>query len=164
MDRGLKRNSIAVILGTLIFVSVFTLSAPFAKKVSGYVEYLPELFSTEKRSAVIGETAIFVSIADTMHKRIKGLSGKDGLKELEGMFFIFDENGNHGIWMKDMLFAIDIIWLNDLHEIIYIEENVSPDTYPEVFTSNKESRYVLELNAGFVDTYNLRKGDLLRGI
>lgn len=107
----------------------------------------------------INEQSIRVTLADTKEERKRGLSGVPSLRDLEGKLFLFDESGLHGIWMKDMLFPIDIIWINDDLEIVDIANNVSPDTYPEVFGPREPARYVLEVKAFFADSYKLQIGD-----
>jgi len=64
------------------------------------------------------------------------------------MLFVFENPGIHGIWMKDMKFPIDIIWLDKDMSVISKELNVSPDTYPQVFYPSREAYYVLEVKAG----------------
>ena len=89
-----------------------------------------------------------VEIADTPVAQRQGLSGRSHLPVGHGLLFIFDKEGRHGIWMKDMLFPIDIVWLDGNGREVHQEKEVRPDTYPEVFTPPVPARYVLELNAG----------------
>lgn len=100
-------------------------------------------------------------MADTDDSRIKGLSGRDALLEREAMLFTFDTAKKHGIWMKDMKFSIDILWLDQNYQILSIEEDVSPNTYPRVFYPTEKSLYVLEGNAGFAKRNNLKVGNFL---
>lgn len=102
-----------------------------------------------------------IIVADTVDSRIKGLSGRDTLPEGEVMLFIFDTPDKHGIWMKDMKFSIDIVWIDQNDQIVSIEENVAPDTYPKVFYPTEKSTLVLEANAGFVKRNNLKVGNFL---
>lgn len=100
----------------------------------------------EMRMITVEDNSYNVLVSDTAEKRITGLSYRTELPEgVDGMLFIFDEPGPHGIWMKDMNFAIDIIWLDDEFKIVHRLDNISPDTYPETFSSPSPARYVLEL-------------------
>ncbi|MDZ4225999.1 MAG: DUF192 domain-containing protein, partial [Patescibacteria group bacterium] len=84
---------------------------------------------------------------------------RTSLAEGEGMLFVFEEQGAHGIWMKDMQFAIDIVWASRNGTIITIAERVAPDTYPQSFyASSAEARYVLEVPAGFVARAGIKEG------
>ena len=96
-----------------------------------------------------------VDVADTKEEREKGLSGRKYLDRNSGMLFVFPDNGNHGIWMKDMNFPIDIIWISENFHIVDIKRDATPDSYPEVFTSTKLAKYVLELPAGSIDIFSL---------
>lgn len=107
----------------------------------------------------INSNTIVVEIVDTHPARSKGLGGRDYLKEGTGMLFIFPNEDYYGFWMKDMKFPIDIIWMSSDFRITDIKKNVLPETYPEVFGPREVSMYVLEVNAGFVDRYNIKIGD-----
>ncbi len=114
----------------------------------------------------IGEVLLDVEIADTDAKRIKGLSGRESLAENGGLLFEFKGESYYGIWMKNMNFPIDIAWLDKNKKIIHIKNNVSPDTYPEVFYAFKKDKpilnlYVLETNANFLEKSNIKVGDIL---
>lgn len=102
-----------------------------------------------------------IIVADTVDSRIKGLSGRDRLEDNEAMLFTFDTAERHGIWMKDMKFSIDIVWIDQNNQIVSIEEDVAPNTYPKVFYPTEKSALVLEANAGFVKRNNLKVGNFL---
>ncbi len=108
---------------------------------------------------VIGGSAVEVEIAQTLPERQQGLSGKVGLKEDRGMFFIFDQPGLHGFWMKDMNFSIDIIWISDDKKVVYVEENVSPNSYPQVYRPSVPAKYVLEMLSGYAANNNIAVGE-----
>lgn len=120
-------------------------------------------FSFQKNhiNVQIGSTAVNAKVADTKEERTKGLSGTAELKDNEGMLFVFDNPGNWGIWMKDMLINIDIIWLDEEKKVIHIQKNVSPSTYPEVFEPKEAAKYILEVPAGFAEKNNVGIGTLV---
>lgn len=107
----------------------------------------------------VGDIAVSVTIADEPNERKQGLSGTQSLDEFEGKLFIFEKPGKYGFWMKDMLFPVDIFWIDDTFQIVHIEENVSPETYPKVFTPDTEARFVLEVNESFAHFYNIHEGE-----
>ena len=110
---------------------------------------------------LIEKNEILLLLADTPELRMKGLSG---VKKLEGntaMLFIFNYPYKQGIWMKDMLFPLDIIWLDEDYRIVSIEQNVSPNTYPKVFYPKAKSLYVIEGNVGFAEQNGLIVGKVL---
>ena len=114
------------------------------------------------RTIEIGGQTIRVSVADSPETRKLGLSGRPGLDPDEGMLFVFPLDGEHAFWMKDMHFSIDILWLTADGGIVYLEEDISPDTYPTAFASTVPARYVLELPAGFVRENSVTVGDIVR--
>ena len=105
-----------------------------------------------------GSTRIRVSIADSDPERVQGLSNTDPLPEGVGKLFVFDSAGLHGFWMKDMRYAIDIIWLNEDMKVITIKESATPESYPETFYPSNESLFVLEVPAGFSTANSIEVG------
>lgn len=98
-----------------------------------------------------------VVIADTLEKRIQGLSGTSPLVSHMGMLFVFDEIGKHSFWMKDMNYSIDIFWFDEEYFLVHVERDVSPETYPRSFGGEVDSKYVLETKSGVLgDIVNIR--------
>ena len=102
---------------------------------------------------------IKVSIADEPAEHKQGLSGVKSLGEFEGKLFIYSKEGDYRMWMKDMFIPLDIIWINNDMKIVHIEENLTPDTYPDVFGSPVPARFVLEVNAFFAKNASIQIGD-----
>lgn len=109
----------------------------------------------------IGGITLNIEVANTDAERVQGLSGRSGLSENGGMLFVFDNEGYYGFWMKDMNFPIDMAWLDKNKQIINIESNISPATYPQVFNPPAPSLYVLEVSAGFLSKNNIKIGDFV---
>lgn len=106
----------------------------------------------------VGLTAV---IADTAELRALGLGGYTRLKENEGMLFVFEDADIHGFWMKDTLFPIDIIWIDEDKKIVDVWKNATPESYPETRVPRRPAKYVLEVNAGLYEKYRLKVGDVL---
>ena len=113
---------------------------------------------TPTRMISVGGTDVHVAIADTEPEREQGLSGVSGLKEDEGMLFIFEKDGIYSFWMKDMLFSIDMLWISSEGRVVFIAPSVAPDTYPHAFTPDTPARYVLEIPAGFAAEHEIAVG------
>ena len=75
--------------------------------------------------------------------------------------FVFDSPGLHSIWMKDMNYPLDIIWVDTDDKIIYIEEDVQPESFPNFFTPSDPAKYVIEANAGFVARNEIKVGEVV---
>ena len=131
-----------------------------------FAEYHPRLYEwlgiPVTYTVFIDEVPVIVNIADSSAERQQGLSGVTSLGEQEGMLFIFDQSDRYGMWMKDMVIPLDIIWIDVEQKIIHIEENVQPDTYPKTFSSPMPARFVLEVPAFFVDSFKIRLGQRLQ--
>ncbi|MCA9367730.1 DUF192 domain-containing protein [Candidatus Kaiserbacteria bacterium] len=107
----------------------------------------------------IGSTSVEASVADSLPERIKGLSDTPYLPPNVVKLFAFGAAGEHSIWMKDMNYPLDIIWAAQDGTIVHFEQNVSPDTYPQAFSSPTPAWFVVEANAGFVAEHNVKIGD-----
>lgn len=119
----------------------------------------PDQVSGEKIR--INEVEFNVIRVDDQEERTQGLSGREALPSDYVMLFVFDSADAYGIWMKDMNFPIDILWLDEGGNIIHIENNISPDTYPKVFFPPGNSLYIIEANAGFALQNSLSVGKKL---
>ena len=106
---------------------------------------------------IIAETAI------TDQERMRGLMYRDGINEDQGMLFVFREEGYHSFWMRNMRFAIDILWLDRQKRIVHIERRVPPCKKEPCasYSSKLPAMYVLELKAGSADKRNLKLYDRL---
>ena len=98
-------------------------------------------------------------VAEASFERRCGLSLRDTLPEDQGMLFVFKDKGFYGIWMKDMRFPIDIIWIDEALRIVDIKRNVLPESYPAVFKPKTEALYVIETLAGVAQKYGIVVGD-----
>lgn len=88
-----------------------------------------------------------------------GLSGTDSLPSDEAMLFVFPRASNWPIWMKDMSYPIDIVWLDDSQRVVHVVKNAQPASYPTQFVPDSPSRYVVELPSGTATRTNIKKGD-----
>ncbi len=140
------------------FIIVFSI---FYVYLNHWDDILFSLFGIESEFTIyIGDQAMKVTVADTLAERKVGLSNVAGLRDLQGKLLIFDDEDYHGIWMKDMLFPIDVIWIDNDLEIVHIESNVQPSSYPDtIYGPPKPARYILETKAFFASSYKLNVGE-----
>ncbi|MCU0667412.1 MAG: DUF192 domain-containing protein [Patescibacteria group bacterium] len=109
--------------------------------------------------ADINGQSYYLELADTDALRKRGLSERDGIKENGGMLFDFKQESDWRMWMVQMRFPIDIIWLNSDKMIVHIKNNATPAEYPEVYKSLEPSRYVIELPEDAVEKLKIKVGD-----
>lgn len=102
----------------------------------------------------IGNKKYNVKEARTEEEKEKGLQGITKLPEDEGMLFFFDLPEDVSMWMKGTLIPLDIIFINDDEEVVYVGEGV-PNTETQITVQN--TAYVLEVNRGS----GIKEGDEL---
>jgi uncharacterized membrane protein (UPF0127 family) len=96
--------------------------------------------------------------ATTPRERTLGLSGRSFMPANRGMLFAFERPATQCMWMKDMEFNLDMIWLSPDRKILRILKDISPASYPKSFCADATS-YVVELNSGTSDKLGLHIGD-----
>ncbi|MGC9037231.1 MAG: DUF192 domain-containing protein [Candidatus Micrarchaeia archaeon] len=108
----------------------------------------------------IGKTRLKAYVADTWLKRAYGLMYWKRLKPNECMLFV-GLGGRPGIWMLNMKFSIDILWLDKHMRVVDLVERAKPCRLfrCKVYYPKKEASYVLELNAGSARKMAIRIGD-----
>ncbi len=119
-----------------------------------------------KTSAVMcNGKRIKVFVADNFARQLVGLMYRESLKPDEGMLFVFGRESRWGIWMMDMRFSIDIVWMDRDGKVVNIKKDAQPCKSVldcETHRPSKDSRYVLELAAGGVSRYRIKVGDSIR--
>lgn len=104
---------------------------------------------------------INAEIADTPESRELGLSGRKGMANNKGMLFVFPRESRYGFWMKDMLFPIDMVWINKEGVVVYKAENAKPEDYPAKYVNMADAMYVLELPANQASEHGIYLGVVL---
>jgi uncharacterized membrane protein (UPF0127 family) len=147
------KKSVTIIIKLFFIIAVIFLIQHFIPKPTN---------TQPAKTITINNIIISINILDTPQKRTQGLSGRNKLKNWEGMLFVFKNPGIYPFWMKDMKFAIDIIWIDKSLHIVDITKNASVESYPLTqFKTNEPIKYVLEINAGLADIYKIKKGDIV---
>ena len=102
-----------------------------------------------------------VELAITPGERSNGLMFRESLDPEKGMLFVFEKEGKHTFWMKNTLISLDIIWINENKEIVFINENTQPcKEHPcPVIEPAENAKYVLEINGGISKKIGLIVGD-----
>lgn len=138
-----------ILLFVFAFVAIGFCAFAFWPSEKPLVEEVSSVTSVAPKKLVFPGGEVSLEIVDTPALREKGLSGRTGLPAGTGMLFVFEESGLQGFWMKDMLFSIDMLWLDSNYRVVHIEADASPDSYPKVFLSKEPARFVLEVPAGW---------------
>jgi uncharacterized membrane protein (UPF0127 family) len=99
-----------------------------------------------------------VRIADTRDKRRIGLSRTDSLPPGEGMLFVHNSQDTHAYIMRNMSFALDIVFIDREGRVTTIHHAAVPATGvgPQY---RGTARYVLEVERGWANETGLTAGD-----
>lgn len=101
---------------------------------------------------------IDIEIADDDYQRATGLMYRKEMKDDRGMLFIFPLDGPRSFYMKNTYIPLDIIYYSKDSTMVSAQENAA--TLNETsLPSEGPAKYVLELNAGKVQEWNIEKGD-----
>jgi uncharacterized membrane protein (UPF0127 family) len=112
-------------------------------------------FYTPDKNPIV---TIDIEIAETEYERQLGLMKRKEMKEKQGMLFIFPDETLRSFWMRNTLISLDMIFVSAQKEIVTIHKNtkvLSDQSYP----STKPAKYVIEVDAGFSNRYNIKEGD-----
>lgn len=126
------------------------------------VAILALLFIFQPATADFNSMEIKLEVVRSSAAQQKGLGGRQSLDQDSGMLFEYKVEGDYGIWMKDTLFPLDIVWLDAERTVTHIEKNIQPDSYPTVFRSPDPALYIIEVNAGAVDKSGLEIGQTVK--
>ena len=122
-----------------------------------------------RQTIMVDTTTFDVEMATTMAEQACGLSGRTGLGDHQGMLFVFGSGSTQTFWMKDMTFALDMIWISG-NKVVGVTENVPPPASGtqlwqlKLYSSPPGVDKVLEVNAGTVAKDGMRVGDAVGGV
>lgn len=163
------KKDLAIIFGLFLLIAGLLV---FGKGFTS-ADFLPTQRKTQdvqkKGDTVVTAGSDFKVDAKVVSKasdRKKGLSKVESLPLNQGMLFVFEASGLYPFWMKDMKFAIDIVWIDEGKRIVSIAENVPPepgkkDKELSLYRPSGDALYVLEVNAGLTQLHGLRIGDIV---
>lgn len=131
------------------------------------------MISKGGKSIEINGNKINIEIADTDQKRAEGLMFRKNLCKDCGMLFIFEKEDTYSFWNMNTYIPLDVIYISEDRKVVevkslpkYICHLIETDKVCEPFKVNpiKKAKFVLEVNAGFVKTNNIKIGDKVSGI
>jgi uncharacterized membrane protein (UPF0127 family) len=108
-----------------------------------------------------GISRFVVEVARTPQQLQNGLSNRKTLSPRRGMLFVFSNSEIQSMWMPNMYFPLDIVWINKDRVITKIEENVQPCSGThncQSYNSGSPVLYAIELNAFDASRIGLRIG------
>lgn len=101
-----------------------------------------------------------IEIADNEFETQTGLMYRESMKANRGMLFVFPNEEPRSFFMKNTRIALDIIYLDANKTVVSFQENAQPFNEGSL-PSEGAAKYVLEVNAGLVSTWQLEAGDTM---
>jgi len=103
-------------------------------------------------------------VSRTPAEKARGLMYRQRLRQDSCMFFVYEQDSYHSIWMKNCLISLDVAWIDADGKVVEIAENVPPcspmmgDNCPS-YGGNTLSRHFIEFGAGTFKRIGLKVGD-----
>ncbi|HOG17360.1 MAG TPA: DUF192 domain-containing protein [Syntrophales bacterium] len=139
------RSLAAALAGLLILIG-----APVPRaEADGAVSVRGRVFSAE--------------VARTPQEKAKGLMFRKALARDACMFFLYDEDSHHAIWMKNCFLPLDVVWVDGEGRVVEVAENVPPcaaaaEACPS-YGGKVLSRHFVEFPAGTVAAVGVLPGE-----
>ena len=99
-----------------------------------------------------------IEIADDEFQRQTGLMNRHSMNYDQAMLFIFDDEQYRSFYMKNTYIPLDIIYIDKDGEIVSFQYDAKPLDESSL-PSNVPAKYVLEINAGLAEQYDLQIDD-----
>lgn len=105
-------------------------------------------------------TNLNIEVAADEYERQTGLMYRNSMENNQAMLFIMDSEAPQSFYMKNTRIPLDIIYVNAAKQIVSIQKNAQPMDKRSL-PSGAPAKYVLEVNGGLSDQWNLQAGDFL---
>ncbi|MDA3910085.1 MAG: DUF192 domain-containing protein [Bacteroidales bacterium] len=131
----------------------FSFENPPVIKKEGEVKFI-------RKDADTVISKIDVEIADNDLDRALGLMFRPEMEENHGMLFLFKNEVEQAFWMLNTIISLDILYVNSRGEIVKIYKNTKTESQ-ESLPSGAPAINVIEVNAGYCETYGIKEGDFV---
>jgi len=101
---------------------------------------------------------VLAEVALTEPERTMGLMWRTRLPANGGMLFRFEKSYFISFWMKNTLISLDMIFLDDNHMVTGVVHRAKPKSESSSDVGRVNSRYVLEVPAGFARRNGITRG------
>jgi len=153
-------------VSTLLALGFFSFNTVSCKKEIKQVNQAEITFKKEGDLVIFKSTSdstkikLDIEIADNDYETQTGLMYRTSMKSNQGMLFVFDDQVERFFYMKNTKIPLDLIFIDENKKIVSFQKNAQPfdeNSLPSKFPA----KYVLEVNANLVDTWELNIGDLI---
>lgn len=132
--------------------------------VAGLVALAMEGSERDARCTLVSTPAgpaVTVAVASTAVERSEGLSGRDSVP-FDGLLLDWPATGRHPIWMAEVRFPLDLVWLSADGTVLAVLPSTAPcrSAPCELLEpqGSHESRAVLELPDGDAERLGITRG------
>lgn len=106
--------------------------------------------------------SVVAELASDDQERAKGMMHRSSMAENDGMLFLYKDNRPRSFWMKDTKIPLSIAFIGPKGEIMKIAEMQPLDL--KSTKSIYPAKYALEMNKGWFERNNVKKGAFVKGI
>lgn len=123
--------------------------------------------NAESRASVVLSPAghdpvtVQVEVAADDETRQRGLMFRRHMADDAGMIFLFDQAEHQSFWMHNTYLPLDMIFIREDMSVLGVVENATPQT-DDPREVPGESKFVLEVNAGFARRHGIGPGTQVR--
>lgn len=158
------KNRVSYSLVLLTFLAAFTFSCKEEKKTVKQTEIA---FTKEGELSILKKDTdsilvkLDIEIADTDYDIQTGLMYRNTMQANQAMLFVFKDVNTRNFYMKNTHIPLDLIFVDQNKTIVSFQKNAKPLDETSL-PSNAPAQYVLEVNAGKVDYWQVSIGDQLK--
>ncbi|TVZ25701.1 hypothetical protein JM83_0630 [Gillisia sp. Hel_I_86] len=99
-----------------------------------------------------------IEFAETSYEQQTGLMYRKSMQENQAMLFVYPEETMHSFYMKNTYIPLDLVFFGKDSTIVSFQENATPLDETSL-PSKVPAQFILEVNAGKVEQWNLAEGD-----
>ena len=138
-------------------LSILLLSgAAFAQTEAIYMPESPLVIETEG-----GEVSLTVEVADDVEETSTGLMFRDGIADDRGMIFDFGNPREANMYMRNVSFPIDMLFLDTDGTVMAAVSHVQPQSERRI-NPGFPVKSVLELSDGNIVQLGVKPGDIVK--
>lgn len=157
------KKPILSIAALTLFLSLSMSSCDENSKKERTIETEPISFTKEGELYLIkasGDTieSLDIELAESDYEHQTGLMYREDMEDSQAMLFIYEDERIRNFYMKNTYFPLDIIYYAEDRTLVSIQENAIPRDETSL-PSEAPARFILEVNAGLAEQWDLQKGD-----
>jgi uncharacterized protein len=116
------------------------------------------------RAVMPSGAAYRLELALTPEDQAQGLMYRESLAPNTGMLFVFPTSEPHHFWMKNTMIPLDMIWMDESGNVIFVSANTPPCRADPCATYGPDgpARQVLEIAGGMAAKERITVGSALK--